>query len=129
MEDHILSGLLKAEAYWKKASMADKLTKIDMAKELNDLKMFSLNQLAKIVRIPARELSSRMKAQSGGGRFEPETLSALAIVRRKKLAGESIPQALLQLIVEGDTSLSCACELTKIAYSTHYHLVAPKGRK
>jgi hypothetical protein len=129
LEDHILNGLLKAESYWKKAAIADKITKIDMAKELNNLKMFSLNQLAKIVRIPARELSSRMSPKSGGGRFEPETLSALAVVRRKKLAGEAIPQALLQLIVESDTSYSCACELTGIPYSTYYKLVAPKDRK
>lgn len=127
MEDRLLAGLKLAELYWKKSELADKPLKIEFAKQLNGHEMFSLNQLAKIVRLNPRELSGKLESMSGGGRFEPECLGALISMRQLRLLGEPIKPRLIELVVNNGTSYSCAVELTGIPYSTYYKHVPPKN--
>lgn len=128
MEDTKLTGLKMAEFYWRKAFYADKGTKIAYAEDLHKYAMFSLSQIAKVVRLQTVELTrAGMKANSKGGRFEPETLSALISMRQYKLTGERVPARLIEITAEGGTSWSCAASLTGIPYSNYYKNV-PEGR-
>lgn len=120
MEDRLLTGLKLAELYWKKSELADKALKIEFAKLLNGHEMFSLNQLAKIVRLNPRELSGKVEPMSGGGRFEPECLGALIQIRELRLRRDPIKPRLIEMVVNNGCSYSCAVSLTGIPYTTYY---------
>lgn len=120
MEDRLLSGLKMAEMYWKKAELADKPVKIEFAKLLNDYEMFSLHQLGKIVRLNPRELSGKVEPKNGGGRFEAECLGALIKMRELRLRNQPITPTLIEMVVQGGCSFSCAVNLTGIPYTTYY---------
>lgn len=129
MSDTILDGLKLAEAKWKSAIGADKLLKLHYAKEIHEYGLFSLNQLAKIVRLSPREVSAKLKANSGGGRFEPETLSTLIILRQTYLRNDPVRPSLIEVALEGGTSYSCLVRLTGIPYSTYYKYARKEERE
>lgn len=127
MEDKKLEALEQASFYWQKAFYADNLTKLAYAADLHKYEIFSLNQIAKICRVRPVELSRyHLKPNAKGGRFEPETLTALAAMRRSHLKGDKVSPKLIEICVNGGTSFSCATALTGIAYSSYYKDVPEK---
>lgn len=121
MEDQKLEALEQAEYYWRKTFYADKLTKLAYAEDLNKYGAFSLSQLAKIVRSHTSELTRYgIKGGARGGRFEPETLSALIHLRKLRIKDVPIPTALIETALQGGTSWACASYLTGISYSSYY---------
>lgn len=122
MEDQKLEALMQAEFYWRKAFYADNLTKLAYAQDLDKYSIFSASQLAKIVRThtPAL-LREGITGSNRGGRFEPETLSTLIMLRKLRIKGDTIPTNLIEVALEGGTSWSCASYLTGIAYSNYYN--------
>lgn len=110
--DTRLRVLEKAAKIWKISIYGDKKEKLAYAEELHAERLFSLNQLAKIVRLSVPTVARAMKKNSPGGRFAPEGLSSLTYVRKVVIAGEKIPMNLVRSLVEGGTSISEISRLT-----------------
>lgn len=122
-QDNRLEALEHAHRVWQNSNNLHLTTarKLEMAWELHEHKMFSLNQLAKIVRLPTVYLTrDGMKANAAGGRFDPSSLTTLIAMRKTKILGERCPARLIETCVEAGTSWSCAATLTGIAYSNYY---------
>lgn len=129
MEDRQLAGLQLAHKYWMEARNADHTIKRGFARDLHDFELFSLNQLAKIVRMNVKWVATDLKSNSGGGRFEPEALSALISIRKNELAGIRTQPSLLRLCLEAGCSFSCVVTLTGIKYSSYYIEVPKKFKR
>lgn len=129
MEDRQLAGLRLAKQHWMDARNADKEHKIAMAQELYGYEMFSLNQLAKIVRINTKYIAAVLKKNAAGGKFEPEALTSLIAMRVQQLQRERITPSLLRIALESGTSFSCAVALTGISYSSYYKDVPKEFRR
>lgn len=129
MQDARLEALQHAHRIWQSSNNLHMTTarKLEMAKELYEHKMFSLNQLAKIVRLPTVYLTREgLTANAAGGRFDPSSLTTLIAMRKTKILGERCPARLIEVCVEAGTSWSCAATLTGIAYSNYYKNVPQK---
>ena len=127
--DERLRGLSIAARVWKMAMFADKEERIAYAKELDGYGLFSLTQLSKITRVHKQLLAKALGSKKrGGGRFEPESLSALCTLRKKHLAGELLSLALLQELDANGTSIGCACRLVGVTGSQYYGRVNRTGR-
>lgn len=120
MEDRKLAALQLAKKYWMESRNADNKHKLQLATELHSYEVFSLNQLAKIVRINVKYVAALLKSNATGGRFEPEALSSLIAIRQYAVRKEQVPASLLKLTLEGGVSFSCAVTLTGISYSKYY---------
>lgn len=123
MEDRKLAGLKLANHYWQKSysDLVGSMQKLEMAKELHEYGMFSLSQIAKIVRLQVVALTREgMTRNATGGRFEPETLTTLIAMRQSRLLGERVPVRLIEICTKGGTSWSCAATLTGVSYSNYY---------
>lgn len=123
MEDKLLEALELAGEIWEKSALGDKMEKLGYAAQLNRFGVFSLPQIAKIVRINSRFLYEEMvpKAEKGG-RFDPQTLSTLVRIRRIRVERKAVPHALIRTAIEGGTSYSCMVVLTGIPYSKYYEV-------
>lgn len=130
MEDRLLSGLRLANKYWMESRNADKELKLTMARELHGYSMFSLNQLAKIVRINVKYVAGALKKNAIGGKFEPEVLSTLIAIRQVQMTrGERVSKSLLRIALDNDTSYSCVVRLTGISYGSYYKDVPKEYRR
>lgn len=129
MEDRLLSGLRLAQKYWMESRNADNALKLVMARELHGFSMFSLNQIAKIVRINVKYVAGALKSNAKGGRFEPEALTSLIAMRQQQMQKERITPALLRIVLGSGTSYSCAVSLTGISYSSYYKDVPKEYRR
>lgn len=121
--DTILEALELAGEVWSKTTLGLKEEKLSYAHELHRFRLFSLPQIAKIVRLNSRyiyeELSPNAKK---GGRFDPATLSTLARIRRAHIQGQRVPHQLISMGIKGGTSYTCLTALTKIPYSNYYEV-------
>lgn len=130
MEDRLLAGLRLANKYWMESRNADKELKLTMARELHGYSMFSLNQLAKIVRINVKYVAATLKKNAVGGKFEPEVLSTLIAIRHVQLTrGERVSKTLLRIALDNGTSYSCVVRLTGISYGSYYKDVPKEYRR
>ena len=129
MEDRKLAGLTLAKEYWLEARNADNKHKLQMACDLHGYELFSLNQLAKIVRTNVKNVAMVLKKNSGGGKFEPEALTCLIQMRKAVLEGTRVAPSLLRLTMEAGVSFSCIVTLTGISYSSYYREVPRKFRR
>lgn len=130
MEDRNLAGLRLAKQYWVESRHADRQLKLDMARELHGFELFSLNQLAKIVRINVKFIAAQLKKNAVGGKFEPEVLSTLVAIRQVQITrGERVPKSLLRIALENGTSYSCVVRLTGISYGSYYKDVPKEYRR
>lgn len=112
VKDRQLRTLQKANKFWKLAALSDRKERLDLARELHEERMFSLNQLAKITRLSVPTVARAMSKNSPGGRFTPESLSSLTYMRKVVIAGEKIPMNLVRTLVEEGTSISEISRLT-----------------
>lgn len=121
MEDRQMAGLRLAKQYWMDSRNADKALKLAMARELHSFAMFSLNQLAKIVRVNVKFVAACLRKNATGGKFEPEALTTLIAIRQIQLTkGERVSKSLLRIALDADTSFSCVVSLTGISYGSYY---------
>lgn len=118
--DNRLRVLEKAAKFWKLSVYGDTKEKLAYAQELHAERMFSLNQLAKIVRLSVPTVARVLKKNSPGGRFAPESLSSLTYMRKVVIAGEKIPMNLVRSVVAGGTSISEISRLTGAAETQMY---------
>ena len=121
--DKLVEALDFAVDIWEKSLLAGKIEKLGYAGQLHRFAVFSLPQIAKIVRVPSRYIYEEFRPNGAkGGRFDPQTLSTLARIRRLQIEGKKIPDRLIRLGIEGGTSFTCITALTKISYSKYYEL-------
>lgn len=119
--DKWLEALELGADVWAKADMAGKLEKMGYAADLHRFGVFSLPQIAKIVRLNPKFIYAEFRPNSAkGGRFDPQTLSTLVRIRRAHLEGRKVPDRLIQVGIEGGTSFTCITALAKIPYSKYY---------
>lgn len=129
MEDRQLAGLQLAHRYWLEARNADNAIKRSFARDLHAFELFSLNQLAKIVRTNVKNVATELKSNSGGGRFEAEALSTLVQIRKHVLAGTRVAPSLLRIALGAGCSYSCIVTLTGIKYSSYYREIPKEFRR
>lgn len=112
--------LERAHRIWTMSIVAGHKEKLAFAEELNAHGMFSIRQLAKIVRLSHGALSQHITKQSRGGRFNPESLTALVILRKLVLNGEKLPINMVSAVVKGGTSVSTLAYLVGANHTTLY---------
>lgn len=115
MKDPKFLALHEANKVWRDTFMLNSKERIAHLPDMHRHELFSLNQLAKICRVSAATASRKLKANSGGGRFEPEALTSLMIIRRCAISGETVRQYMLEQIVETGTSLGEVARLTGVS--------------
>lgn len=122
--DKKLAALRAADDAWAKALYASKPEKLGLAAELHRHELFSLPQIAKIVRLNARYVYDELtpNAAKGGGRFDPATLSTLYRIRQARVLEQAVPPALIRVAIKGGTSYSCLVKLTDIPYATYHKM-------
>ena len=120
--DKTLTALTEADHFWRDAAYVDKARSLTMGRVLNEYGIFSLSQIAKIIRMNSRYVYEELERNNTkpGGRFEPQTLTTLVRIRQALVLEERVPLALIRLAIEGGTSYSCLCRLTGLPYSTYY---------
>jgi hypothetical protein len=112
LQDKLLVCLLKARDIWHLSALAARPEKLVMAHELHEHGLFSLNQLAKICRLPVPTISRHMKKNAEGGRFAPEVLSSMIYLRKLVIIQEHIPSSLVRAAVGTGTSVPVLSRMT-----------------
>ena len=123
IRDNKLRALTLAHDIWRTTAMCDRKDKLDFAAELHAEALFSLNQLAKIVRLPVPTVARVLKKNSPGGRFQPEALSSLTYIRKVVLQGEKIPMHLVRTLVKEGTSVTEISRMTGAPETSMYLFV------
>lgn len=116
----MLKALRDAEKTWKLSMIASHTVRIDLARDLYKHQMFSLNQLAKICRTSVPTLSRRLRANAGGGRFEPEALAHLIVIRTRVIEGREVTPGLIRSAEEAGVSINTIATLTGASFSVLY---------
>lgn len=112
IEDKYLRHLVLADKFWKVSALAEKSHKLELAAELDSYGFMSLNQIGKVVRLAPGTLARALpKKVRRGGRFQPESLRALTVLRRQRLAGAPLSASAKELAIEAGTSASAASRL------------------
>ena len=128
--DKMLMALEEADDIWRKAQRYDNKTKFDAAQKLHTYGLFSFNQLAKICRTNVPYLTRRMHSMYAvGGRFEPEALSVLIMIRTAVLRGDDIGDNLIRIATNAGCSISCISTLTGLPRSYTYKRVASRNTR
>ena len=121
--DSKLALLERAHHAWKVSMVADFKTRLELAHEMNDTRQFSIRQVAKIVRVTPATLSKYLDKKGDGGRFNPESLSALMSIRRIVSKGEKAPAGLVRSVVNDGTSGSTLAKLVGLHHSRIYEML------
>jgi hypothetical protein len=130
MSDKILEALQVAEKTWKVAQRFSNKEKMAAAAELHIYGVFSHSQLAKICRTNVPMLSRRMQPNgTRGGRFEPEALSLLILLRSAVLQGVDPSMYHIEMAVEAGCSLGCVASFTGLSSGSLYMRRQYKLRK
>jgi hypothetical protein len=120
--DEKLHALSEAHRIWKLCLVANRVEKLEFARSLHALRAFSLTQLAKICRLSVATVARKMESNATGGRLTPECLTLLIQLRKLVTSQEQISRYLVEQLVYGGTSLSCAANLTGASYSALYKI-------
>lgn len=120
IRDRKLLGLMKARDCWRLSALADRKERLRLAHELHRHEMFSLNQLAKICRLPVPTISRHMKKNAEGGKFEPEVLTSLVYLRKLVIINTHIPPSFVQQAQETGTNISTIARLTGASQTSMY---------
>lgn len=120
IRDSKLLGLKKAQEAWRLSALADRKERLRLAHELHNHAMFSLNQLAKICRLPVPTVARHMRKNAEGGKFEPEVLTSLVYLRKLVIINTHIPRSLIQQAAATGTSISAIARLTGASQTTLY---------
>jgi hypothetical protein len=120
--DTKLHALEEAHRLWKLCLLANRAEKLDFARYLHSMETFSLTQLAKICRLSVATVARKLRTNATGGRFTPECLTLLIQLRKLVTSQEQISRYIVEQLVYGGTSLSCAAHLTGASYSALYKI-------
>ncbi|GAC1606403.1 MAG: hypothetical protein NVS3B6_19490 [Pseudarthrobacter sp.] len=120
IEDKHLRHLILADTFWKASAFAEKSHKRELAADLDSYGFMSLNQIGKVVRLAPGTLARHLpKKPRKGGRFQPESLRALTVLRRQRLSGAPLSASTKETAIEAGTSASAAARLIDVC---DYHL-------
>lgn len=121
--DKKLRVLEEAKRVWTLSLRASSAERIELARDLHAYEAFSLNQLAKICRTNVPAISRRMRPNSGGGKFSPETLDSLILLRKTVLTNQPVSKYLVRITVEAGTSANTIATLTGASTSVLYKML------
>lgn len=127
--DSMYHALSEANKTWKVAYLSTTKERMDYMRQLHRHGAFSLNQLAKICRLSKATASRMLVKNSGGGRFEPEALTTLMVIRKLILTNQPVQGNLVRQAVDAGMSVSAIARLTGIGYATLYRRIntQPEG--
>ena len=112
IEDRHLRFLTLADKIWKSSDFMERRHKYEFAEELDSFDLMSLQQLAKVTRTTVPSLVNRLpKRPRRGGRFAPETLRSLVVLRRQYVAGQTLSPSVVESVMQEGTSGTAAARL------------------
>lgn len=126
-DDKKLHALEESHRIWKLTMLSTRGEKLEFARYLHSMETFSLTQLAKICRLSVATVARKLDGNATGGRFTPECLTLLIQLRKLVTSNEKISRYIVEQLVYGGTSLSCAANLTGASYSALYKIYETKG--
>lgn len=112
--------LERAQHIWMLCLVSNNAEKLEFAQELNDYKIFSIRQIAKIVRMSPNTVSKHISKQGVGGRLNPESLTALIALRKLVSNKQPLPMGMVRAVIEAGTSVSVLCRLTGAHHPSMY---------
>lgn len=112
--------LSRAADIWQESLTADIKTRAAFIPELHRMELFSNRQIAKICRVGTHTVNRTGAKTSVGGRFNPESLSALVFLREAHVRREQLPFTVIRTIVQEGTSLSNLCRMVGCRSVTFY---------
>lgn len=121
LKDPKYAALYEARRLWRITHIANHQERLRYAAELWEHRSYSLRQISKVCRISSATLArNNLRANAGGGRFEPESLTTLMIIRKLVLTKQKVPTYMIQQAVESGTSINAVAKLTGAAGGTMY---------
>jgi hypothetical protein len=121
-EDKKLFALEEGHRLWRLCLLASHQEKLEFARYLHSLKTYSLTQIAKICRLSVATVARKFRPNATGGRMSAECLTLLIQLRKLVTSNEKLSRYLVEQLVYGGTSLSCAAKLTGASYSALYKI-------
>ena len=118
--DIYIEAMEFAQEAWRDSAFLSTTQKIALGAQLNRYRVFSTMQIAKLVRISH---PSALKYGYGrnipGGRFEPQALSSLTILRKQyKVGPQEVSKPLVRLCFDSGCSYGVIRRLTGIPITT-----------
>lgn len=107
--------LRRAGDIWQESSLQTPKERQAHIPELRDMQLFSNRQIAKISRTGPTTVNRVVINRSGGGRLNPESLTAIAFLMELKEVGDSLPFYVIRTIVAEGTSLSYLCKVLGVS--------------
>lgn len=102
----------KAVTLWESSSFLPLSDKLLRCRVLSEFGVFSLSQIAKISRTDAKTLRKHgLKSYAPGGRFDPESITALRTLAEQVRLEEQLSRPLIRLCVQTGCSISTIAKL------------------
>lgn len=124
LEDSRFRAMWEADRVWKSSFMLNSTERILYLRDLHRHEMFSLSQLAKICRVSSSTVSRKFPKNAPGGRFDPQTLKPLMMLRRAVLSGEQLQRYLISQVVDSGTSVGTIARLTGASATNLYKILS-----
>lgn len=118
--DIYIEAMEFAQDAWRDSAFLGTSQKLALGAQLNRYRVFSTMQIAKLVRIShPSAFKYRYGKDIPGGRFEPEALSSLTILRKQyKVGPEQVSKPLVRLCLDSGCSYGVIRHLTGIPVHT-----------
>lgn len=116
----VTSKLQRAADIWAEAS-GHAPSEIAHIEELQGMGIFSNRQVAKICRVSSSFVQGIGPSSSGGGRFNPESLTGLVTLSKLHDVGATFPRPLLEAVVNDGTSLNYIARLFGMSHGLLYY--------
>jgi len=116
----VTDKLQRAADIWAEAS-GHAPSEVAHIEELQEMGIFSNRQVAKICRVSSSFVQGVGPSGGSGGRFSPESLTALVTLSKLHDRGIDLPNNVLKAVVEDGTSLNYIARLFGISHGVLYY--------
>ncbi|ALY10133.1 transposase [Arthrobacter phage Rings] len=116
----VTEKLQRAADIWADAS-GHAPSSIELIEELQEMGIFSNRQIAKIVRVSSSFVQGVGPSSSGGGKFNPATLTALVTLSKLHDRNVKLPNNLLKAVVDDGTSLNYVARVLGMSHGLLYY--------
>ena len=116
----VTEKLERAAEIWADAS-GHAPSSIPQIEELQEMGIFSNRQVAKICRVSSSFVQGVGPSGSGGGKFNPATLTALVTLSKLHDRNVELPHKLLKAVVEDGTSLNYIARVLGMSHGLLYY--------
>lgn len=117
-------ALMRAKYLWEVSAHIQFRDKLMYCKQLAELDVFSISQVAKIGRIDPKSLRKRgIKSRAPGGLFDAEAVSTLLLLEEQVRLGEQVSKPLIRLCVGAGCSLSVVARIIGMQVTKIYRFM------